>query len=91
MSMDELNRELEIFLRNMRLFNEKMSQDWDGLQSAWREADVLWHDDATRKRFDNDWKEMGYALQRYRTKEAKEYEGFLVSRKRALDRYFGRR
>jgi len=91
MSMDQLDKELNIFLRNMRQFNEQMSRDWDSLQSAWREADALWRNDETRKRFENDWKEMGDALLRYRTKDSKEYEEFLVARKRALDRYFGRR
>ncbi len=91
MSMDDLNRELINFLKNMQTFNLKMSQDWDSLQVAWRDADALWNDDETRTRFDHDWKEMGDALQRYRSKESKEYEEFLVSRKRALDRYYGRR
>ena len=91
MSMDDLYRELNIFLKTMQFFNQKMTRDWDSLQLAWRDADVLWRDDETRRRFDHDWKEMGDALQYYRSKESKEYEEFLISRKRALDRYFGRR
>ncbi|MCA9889622.1 MAG: hypothetical protein KC546_14685, partial [Anaerolineae bacterium] len=79
---------LQRFLHTLRIFNEDMARDWDALQSTWEEADKLWRNDDTRRRFDNDWQEMGSALRMYRERFAEEYEEFLLRRKWALDEYF---
>jgi hypothetical protein len=90
MSMNALYQELEHFLRALGAFNDATNRNWDELQRAWEHADELWQDDATRQRFENDWREMGEALRAYRQEHGEKYEEFLMMRKRALDKYFGK-
>lgn len=89
--MDELYEELQRFIAQFAHFNESTAKNWDELQRAWERAAELWTDDATRARFENEWGEMAIALRMYRERHAQQYEEFLMRRKWALDRYFGRR
>ena len=39
MSMDDLNRELNQFLKLLRQFDEIIGKDWDSMQYSFKEAD----------------------------------------------------
>jgi hypothetical protein len=93
MGMDELYKQLKLFLGELHSFNNATKTDWDRLQASWDRADQVWdvQGDATRRQFEKDWREMGDALKRYREQSGDRYERFLVSRKQSLDRYFGNR
>lgn len=88
--MDELYEELQVFIRALQIFNESTAKNWDELQRAWDYAAELWTNDDARRQFESEWSEMAVALRMYRDQHGKKYEDFLMQRKWALDRYYGR-
>lgn len=89
MSMDILYEELLSFIYALNTFNDSTAKTWDELQRAWESADELWRDDSTRKHFEQQWRELGDSLKRYREQGGERYVEFLLERKRALDEYLG--
>lgn len=89
MSMDTLYEELQHFIRILDAFNQEMERYWDDLQQTWSRADELWTD-SQRQEFEGQWREMGTTLKMYREQYGERYLYFLMRRKWALDKYFGR-
>lgn len=91
MSMMELDAELRNFILELELFNERVAQRWDAMQRAYEEASQLWPlDDTTRRDFERQWSELADVLRHYRERQGQHYLHFLLWKKRALNRYFGR-
>lgn len=91
MSMTELDAELRNFIARLEVFNERVARHWDIMQQAYEHASELWPlDDATRRDFENQWGELADVLRHYRERQGQQYVSFLLWKKRALDRYFGR-
>lgn len=91
MTMIDLDKELAKFIRELDDFNERIVRKWDELQRAYEYADELWPmDDSTRRDFEGQWNELAGVLHHYRERQGYRYLEFLMLKKQALDRYFGR-
>jgi hypothetical protein len=91
MSMVELDAELTRFIHELEGFNNRIAQRWDEMQRTYERAEELWPlNDSTRRDFEAQWGELANVLRYYREQQGQRYLDFLLLKKRALDRYFGR-
>lgn len=86
MSMDEVNRRMSDFLKELERFNEIMKSSIQDVHSNHEKVNPHWQDEM-RRQYDAQWREFDEFMKRYLSADSKKYEEFLRRKKRLLKQY----
>lgn len=86
MSMDEVDRELKRFLRDLEHFNATLRSSTSSLAKEHQKVSGMWNDEFA-KTYQRRWQTFARDMERYQKGEAGKYESFIKGKIRQVGQY----